>query len=264
MLIDYYKVLGISPKASTAEIKRAYWRLAKQYHPDLHGGSEEATRRFTLIVEAYETLIDPQKRADFDRQINRSIYGEGSILFSSNYYARKLRQIALERHYNQIIDRIIQAEREEVLALQKVIFPLVAFFLSIFFVAVFRPRFLADVEFFGKTILIILSAIGLVHLISRLREGFQKYTYDPEKLHNSIFEEEEETRPYSRATAFAFITLGIGISLGLGWIIGDYLEMFIAASMPRFFSPTFQAEFILYPPILVLLVDIIHHFTSKD
>jgi curved DNA-binding protein CbpA len=262
MLIDYYKVLGISPKASAAEIKRAYRQLAKQYHPDLHGGSEEATRRFALIAEAYETLIDPQKRADFDRQIN--IYGEGSILSSDNYYARKLRQIALERRYNQIVDSIIQAEREEVLALQKVIFPLVALFLSIFFVAIFRPRFFAGAEFFGKMILITLSAIGLVHLISRLREGFQKYTYDSEKLHNSIFEEEEETRPYSRATALAFITSGIGISLGLGWIIGDYLEMFVAASMPGFFSPTFQTEFILYPPILVLLIDIIHHFTSKD
>ncbi|RMH34091.1 MAG: J domain-containing protein [Acidobacteria bacterium] len=262
--MNYYKVLGISPRASASEIKRAYRRLAKQYHPDLHGGSEEATKRFALIAEAYEILSDPQKRKDFDRQLAQSANGEDSILFSDNYYARKLRQIALERRYNQIVDRIIEAEREEVIALQKVIFPLVALFLSIFFVAIFRPRFFANAEFFGKMALITLSVIGFIHLISRLREGFQKYTYDSEKLHNSIFEEEEEKRPYSRSVAFAFLIFGIGISLGLGWIIGNYLEMFVAAAMPRLFSPTFQTEFILYPPILVLLIDIIHYLTSKD
>jgi len=262
MFINYYEVLGVSSKASTAEIKRAYRRLAKKYHPDLHGGSEEATRRFALIVEAYEILSNSQERANFDRKLAQE-NGESSILFSENYYARKLRQIALEKRYNQIVDKIIQAEREEVLALQKIIFPLVALFLSIFFVAVFRPRFFADTDFLGKLILITLSVIGLIHLLSRLKEGFQRYTYDSEKLHNSLFEE-EEIRPYSRSVALAFIILGIGVSLGLGWIIGDYLEIFIAAAMPRLFSPTFQAEFFLYPPILVLLIDIIHYLTSRD
>ncbi len=266
-MIDYYKVLKVPPNASTAEIKRAYRRLAKKFHPDLHGGSEEATRRFALIVEAYEVLSNPQERAYFDRQLAKAIYGNdsnSSILSSDNYYARKLRQIALEKRYNQIIDRIIDAERQEVMALQKIIFPLVGLFLSIFFVAIFRPRFFSTSDVFTKFALLSLSVTGFVHLISRLREGFHRYTYDSEKLHDSIFEVVEEEKPYSRIAAIVFIFVGISLSAVLGFLIGNYLEMFVAAAMPRLFSPTFQLEFILYPPIIVLLVDALHYLTSKD
>src|SRR3990172_9594458 len=63
---DYYKTLGVSPDASQEEIKRAYRRLAMQYHPDRHKdpGAEE---RFKLINEAYETLSNTEKRARYDR-----------------------------------------------------------------------------------------------------------------------------------------------------------------------------------------------------
>lgn len=63
---DYYEVLGVAKEASQEEIKRAYRRLAKKYHPDLNkdGGSEE---RFKEIAEAYEVLADPNKRAQYDR-----------------------------------------------------------------------------------------------------------------------------------------------------------------------------------------------------
>lgn len=266
-MINYYKVLKVSQNASMAEIKRAYRRLAKNYHPDLHGGSEEATRKFALIVEAYEVLSNPQQRANFDLQLAREIHGgkcEDSILSSNNYYARRLRQIALEKRYNQIINKIIDAERQEVLALQKIIFPLVGLFFSIFFVAVFRPKFFSSSNMFSKIVLVTLSIAGLVHLISRLREGFQKYTYDSEKLHDSIFEENNDTRPYSRITALCFILIGVFLSLSLGALIGNYIETFVTTAMPGLFSPTFQIEFLLYPPIIVLLVDAIHSITSRD
>ncbi|MCS6874283.1 MAG: J domain-containing protein [Pyrinomonadaceae bacterium] len=265
-MINYYKVLRVPPNATDAEIKRAYRRLAKKYHPDLHGGSEEATKRFALIVEAYEVLSNPQERAYFDKQLAKAIYGDeskGSIFSSDNYYARKLRQIALEKRYNQIIDEIINVERKEVLALQKIIFPLVGLFLSIFFVAIFRPRFFANSNLFTKIILFSLFITGTIHLLSRLKDGIQKYTYK-ERLHDSIFEEFSESRSYSRATALMFILFGMAISATTGVLIGNYIEMFVSSSMPGLFSPTFQFEFILYPPIIVLLVDFIHSFTSRD
>jgi molecular chaperone DnaJ len=60
---DYYKALGVSETASEAEIRRAYRKLAKQYHPDAHPGSED---RFKEVSAAYEVLSDPGKRKEYD------------------------------------------------------------------------------------------------------------------------------------------------------------------------------------------------------
>lgn len=64
--IDYYEVLGVSRDADGREIKRAYRLLARQYHPDVNGGSTEATERFKQISEAYAVLSDPHKRRHHD------------------------------------------------------------------------------------------------------------------------------------------------------------------------------------------------------
>ncbi len=63
---DYYEVLGVPRNASQEEIKRAFRRLARQYHPDVNK-SPEAEERFKEINEAYAVLSDPQKRAQYDR-----------------------------------------------------------------------------------------------------------------------------------------------------------------------------------------------------
>lgn len=63
---DYYAVLGVERKASEKDIKAAYRKLARQYHPDTNQGSKGAEERFKEIAEAYEVLKDPEKRRRYD------------------------------------------------------------------------------------------------------------------------------------------------------------------------------------------------------
>jgi DnaJ-class molecular chaperone len=62
-----YEVLGVKPGASAEEIRKAYRKLAKQFHPDLNPGKPEAEARFKAISAAYDLLSDPEKRARYDR-----------------------------------------------------------------------------------------------------------------------------------------------------------------------------------------------------
>ena len=62
MAKDFYKTLGVGRKASAPEIKKAYRKLARKYHPDLNPGDKDAENRFKEIQEAYAVLSDPKKK----------------------------------------------------------------------------------------------------------------------------------------------------------------------------------------------------------
>jgi len=64
---DYYKILGVDRKASDDEIRKAYRKLAKQYHPDYNPNDKQAEEKFKEINEAYEVLSDSKKRSYYDR-----------------------------------------------------------------------------------------------------------------------------------------------------------------------------------------------------
>jgi molecular chaperone DnaJ len=74
---DYYEVLGVERKASTEELKKAYRRLAVKYHPDKNPGDPTAEEKFKEIGEAYEVLMDANKRAAYD-QFGHAAFSPGS------------------------------------------------------------------------------------------------------------------------------------------------------------------------------------------
>lgn len=78
MAEDYYSILGVQKNATEDDLKKAYRKLAMQYHPDKNHGNKEAEKKFKSINEAYDVLKDPQKRAAYDRY-GHEAFANGSM-----------------------------------------------------------------------------------------------------------------------------------------------------------------------------------------
>ena len=83
---DYYDVLGISRSADKNTIKRAYWKLAKKYHPDTNAGNAQAEEKFKEVTEAYNVLSDPEKKKLYDQFGHAAFDGGASGAGASGAY----------------------------------------------------------------------------------------------------------------------------------------------------------------------------------
>jgi hypothetical protein len=278
-MTDYYQVLGIKQSATATEIKSAYRKLARKRHPDVNRGSEKSAREFALLSLAYHTLIDPQERAFHDQQLinqrNGSSSSPSSILHSDNPHAQRAR--AAQQRWDRVVNQILEHDRHENLVRQRAVFTTVSLFLSTFFVAMIKPPLWQSFGIAGRGILLTLFALGVWHLITRLREYFQHYTYKPDAVHYSITQEDDSPqRPFTRFSAYAFMLGGYGISLGVGLLIGwkasdffsDLTLLFrhhVPAAASTGFSPTalIISDLVFYPPIAVLIIDTLHGIASR-
>jgi len=272
-MVDHYKVLGIEPSASAAEIKSAYRKLARKRHPDVNRGSEKAAREFAVLSLAYHTLIDPQERAFHDQQLEK---GEqpASILHSDNPHAQRARE--MQARWDRVDNQILENDRHENLARQRAVFKTVSLFISTFFVAMIKPQLWQSFGLFGRAILVALFMTGVWHLIKRLREYFRQYTYNPDDIHYSITEDERPpAKPFTRFSAYAFLLGGYAVSLGIGLFIGWHAQDFFsdltllfrhhATAVGGSSSATTLViyDLLFYPPIAVLIIDTMHAVASR-
>jgi molecular chaperone DnaJ len=115
-LSDHYQVLGVSPDASTDEIKKAYRKLARELHPDVNP-DPQAAEKFKLVTHAYEVLSDPNQRAQFDRG-GQDGFGLGDIFESFFGGQSRGRQSRAQRGQDALL-RVDLDLREAVFGVQK-------------------------------------------------------------------------------------------------------------------------------------------------
>ncbi len=264
-MVDLYKILGVKPKASAAEIKSAYRRLARRHHPDA-SQSPETAREFSLLTTAYRTLSDSQERAAYDEKMSRHLNGvAGSVLKSNNVHARRLRVISVQTRLDRAVDRWLEEERRENFAMQQAVFTTVALFMSTFFAALLKPRLWLSFGWTGRAVIVTLALIGFWHLAGRIREALARYTYRDGEIHESIINDEEPRKPFSRASAWGFLLAGALISVAFGLFLGEQLQTNynILAYTPGLFDHQLRPNLLFYPPIAVLIVDTMHLAIAK-
>lgn len=106
---DYYKILEVSRNATLEEIKEAYRRLAREYHPDLHPGNPAAEEKFKEICQAYEVLSDSVQRNQYDLGFDSNRYqGQTKKMSPQDFYVRGVEK-ALSRDYQGAIEDYTQA-----------------------------------------------------------------------------------------------------------------------------------------------------------
>jgi len=250
-MVDYYQILGVKSTASVKEIKAAYKRLARLQHPDLNGGLPEATKAFVQLSRARDILIDPKRRAAYDAQRNAyAAKGANAPLVNAtveSYVRRAQSDVRIKKN----LEKFLTIEREEARALRQAVFPLVAFLFASFFVPLVRPHFWRSSGWTGRTLILVLFSIGVWHTVSKIWTAI--------KLHD----DQTLAKRWSKRHAILFIALAaIGCGL-LGTLIGISFSDSLLSAMPMFFDPSLRLELLLYPWIMVLLMDAVHSLSQK-
>jgi len=259
-MVDYYQVLGVKSTASVKEIKAAYKRLARLQHPDLNGGLPEATQAFVQISRARDILIDPQRRAAYDAQ-RHAYAAKGAyapvVNTSVDTYLRRARSDA---RIKKNLEKFLMTEREDARALRQAVFPIVAFLFAAFFVPLVRPHFWRSSGWTGRTVILVLLCTGVWHTLSKIWTAVKLHTDDDRIV---ATDDQVLAKRWSRRQAILLIALSaIGCGL-LGTLIGMSFSDSLLSAMPMFFEPSIRPELLLYPWIMVLLLDAGHALSQR-
>lgn len=246
-LPNLYAVLGVSRTANPTEIKSAYRRLARKYHPDLNS-EPSAAARFAQINEAYHTLIDPERRKSYDRTGRTQA---SSVRQANVAAARAARRAYYQARADQVVNEWLERERQEARARGKAVYTTVTLFVSTFFVSM-RPSFFEPRSVTWRIAVIALFGIGVWHLFKSLKEHFDYYTYRPERI--SITRRHKSDKRFKRSVAWTFVISGYLLSLVTGMLIGMLMDSSWQIIENAVVTDSFFV-ILLYPPIAVLIVD---------
>ena len=260
-MLDYYQVLGVKSTASVKEIKAAYKRLARLQHPDLNGGLPEATRAFVQISHARDILTDPKRRAAYDAQRNAAYAAKGASAAIVNptveSYVRRARSDA---RIQKNLEKFLIIEREEARALRRAVFPIVAFLFAAFFVPLVRPHYWRSSGLIGRTVISVLVIIGVWYTVSKIWSAIKLHTDDERTV---ALDDQGIAKRWTRRQALLFIALAaLGCAL-LGTLIGMSFSDSLLSAMPMFFDPSLRLELLLYPWIMVLLIDAVYSLSQR-
>jgi hypothetical protein len=259
---DLYRVLGVGRTADANEIKSAYRRLARKYHPDVNADPSAASE-FARLTEAYQTLIDPQRRAYYDRTgaTATSSAARSRRAASNAAAARAARRAYYQARADRIVNEWLEREREESKWRGQAVYTIVALFLSTFMVALLKPSIFDSLPLFWKITLTILFAVGIWHLGRNIKRQLDHYTYRPVMISLMRYRKPEEQ--FSRGAALAFIGGGYLLSLGAGMLIGALTEDFTSQLFGASSLENLIFCVLFYPPIIVLIVDMMYQVNQR-
>lgn len=242
-MTDLYRVLGVSPRATGSEIKSAYRRLARRYHPDV-SASPDANERFAKISEAYRVLSDSALRARYDR-------GEQIYARTTFYASRAAQVVAYQRKFDRVVDEMIARERQESDARSHAVFVVVTLFVSGFYVAFAKPKIVEDLNILGRIFVVSVALYAVWYLLRNLAIVLARYTYTVPTGVISVFREEAPNdKLVSRSAGLVFIVCGYLVFLGLGIIMSRLTRLHYGPAL----SPGMILSVFLYPPIAVLII----------
>jgi hypothetical protein len=237
---DFYEVLGISHRATSAEIRSAYRKLARKHHPDI-SASSDANAQFARINEAYHVLIDPRRRAAYDR---------GDYVDSvRTFYARAAEVAAIQKEFDKMFDEILAHERQESAHRFEAVLLVVPLFLSSFYVMAAKPTFI-DLHWAAQAAVVTLALYGLFYLVRNLSRVLARYTYEVPDHMTSVFQPEAPPdKPISRTAGLVFLVCGFIVSIGFGHLVSR-----VFPALSGRISLGVILSVLLFPPIAVLLV----------
>jgi cation transport ATPase len=249
-MADYYQILGVSKKASQAEIRSAYRKLARLHHPDV-STSPEANEQFARLSEAYRVLSNSELKSLYD------LGGEEQLANQRRQSNLHTQRDVYRSRINHIVDQMLEEERLEERARSQAVMVVATLFTSVFIVSLFKPMVWDSIVI--KLLALLLFVLGVRFLYQNLQSILEKYTYSIDFL--SVTKMQTPKQPFSRSIALVFLASGYFISLVLGTLMGYYF-LDDGKSGP-YLDNYYLVDIFILPPIAVFLIGVWRNFIAK-